>query len=193
MILEKNNIRKTILNKRALLSEAEVEENSRKIIESIYKTDEFISASCIMCYVDFKKEVKTEDFIKLCLSMGKRVAVPVIIKDSVNFKTIIASEIYSFGNDMERNSFGILEPKKEALREVDPSQIDLMIVPGLAFDIYKNRLGFGAGFYDKFLENTKKDCYKLAVAYEMQIIEKVPTEEHDKVMDSIITEKRIIL
>lgn len=190
---QKKQIRKEFLDKRALLREEEIKEKSIKITEKLLDLKEFNQCSSVMCYIDFKNEPATRDFIRTCLNKNIRVSVPVIINTVGRLKKIIASEILSIDNDLKQNSFGILEPLAEKIKEVEPCVIDLIIVPGLAFDVQKNRLGYGAGFYDRFLENTRADCTKIGVAFDFQIINSVPIEEYDKKMSSIITENRIIL
>jgi 5-formyltetrahydrofolate cyclo-ligase len=88
--------------------------------------------------------------------------------------------------------FGILEPRKESARIFNPEEIDLVIVPGVAFDEHRNRIGFGAGFYDRFLESVRPSCAKIGIAFEFQIYDEVPVEEHDIPLDLVITEKRTI-
>lgn len=192
MIEQKKKVRKIIIDKRSFLSEEEVKLNSQNIIEKILSLKEFKKSFSIMCYIDFKKEVETREFIRICLDKKKRVSVPVIVSADNGLKMMIASEITSIEDDLEQNKFGIFEPKKEIIKEVKPDEIDLIIVPGLAFDVFKNRLGYGGGFYDRFLENTGLDCLKVGIAYDFQIIDKVPVEEYDKKMNNIITENRII-
>lgn len=96
-------------------------------------------------------------------------------------------------SDLEKGVLGLLEPKKECKRLLNPEDIDLIVVPGIAFDILKNRIGYGAGYYDRFLKTTREDCLKVGVAFELQILDKINTQEHDVPLNAIITEKRVIL
>jgi 5-formyltetrahydrofolate cyclo-ligase len=89
-------------------------------------------------------------------------------------------------DDLKESSFGVLEPES-TLNAVNPKDIDLVLVPGLAFDKRGGRLGYGAGYYDSFLKEVKAEASKVAVAYSYQIIEKVPLEEHDVLIENILT------
>jgi 5-formyltetrahydrofolate cyclo-ligase len=97
----------------------------------------------------------------------------------------------SIKNSLELSVFGVAQPKREGADIIPPEKLDLVIVPGVAFDKGKNRLGFGMGYYDSFLSNTK--AYRLALAYDFQIVESIPVSEHDQKMDSIMTPEQYLL
>ena len=145
----------------------------------------FRNSKVVFFYVSAGNEVQTRDTIKEALDK-KRVAIP--IADKVN-KTISASELLDF-NELESGPFSILEPKIEFVRIVNPKDLDLVIVPGIAFDVYGNRIGYGHGYFDNFLKHIS--AAKIALAYEMQIVDEIPADEKDIRVDFIITEKRII-
>lgn len=182
----KKRLRQECLEKRAGLSQDEVREKSERIMARLFELDEFKKANFIMFYVDFKNEVMTQDAIAKALSMGKRVAVPKTVKD----EGLWAIEIKSL-DDLSAGAFGILEPTKLENR-VDPEELDLVIVPGVAFDRKGHRLGFGAGYYDRFLPKLRPGVKKIAVAFEVQLVDSVPAEEHDIRMDAILTEEQLI-
>lgn len=188
----KDEIRKAVLNKRRMIPESEKRIKSERIMESLLKEEVYKNSRLLMCYVDFDGEVGTRDFMIRCMADGKRLAVPLVIKKADKGRVIIASEVFNLDNDLERGCFGILEPSECAIREISPSMIDLAVVPGVAFDINKNRIGFGAGFYDRFLKDTGNECFKVGIAYEFQIYENVPVDFDDIPMDMIITEDRLI-
>lgn len=174
---DKEIIRKEYLSKRNLLKAEVVSKNSEMIINKIFDSKGYKKAKNIFSYISFNNEVDTTKI----LNSGKRIYVP-LIKD----KDILITK-YDKENLVE-NKYGILEPS--IIKPIEISEIDLIIVPGIAFDINKNRLGFGGGFYDKILKNTK--AIKIAPAHDFQILNSIPTEIHDIKMDIIITEKRII-
>ncbi len=95
-------------------------------------------------------------------------------------------------NDLQVARFGLLEPKPETLRPVDPQELDLVIVPGVAFDREGFRIGFGAGYYDRFLPKLRKDSVLISLVYDFQLMPKVPREPHDIAVHWIITEKELI-
>lgn len=182
----KKRLRQECLEKRSGLSQDEVREKSERIMARLFELDEFKKANFIMFYVDFKNEVMTQDAIAKALSMGKRVAVPKTVKD----EGLWAIEIKSL-DDLSAGALGILEPTKLENR-VDPEELDLVIVPGVAFDRKGHRLGFGAGYYDRFLPKLRPGVKKIAVAFEVQLVDSVPAEEHDIRMDAILTEEQLI-
>jgi 5-formyltetrahydrofolate cyclo-ligase len=190
---KKDILRKSCLERRNSLGGREVRERSSNIFNKLKNTGEFKRSRYIMCYMNFGSEVDTSEFIKECLELGKRIAIPLIEDLDGRGKEITPCEISDMESNLEKGAYGILEPKKETARRIEPQLIDLVVVPGVAFDMKKNRIGYGAGYYDRFLKKVGKDCVKIAVAFELQIVDKIPFEVHDFPMDMIITEKRIIL
>ncbi|NSW90638.1 MAG: 5-formyltetrahydrofolate cyclo-ligase [Firmicutes bacterium] len=188
----KKLIRQEILNLRGSLSSEEVNKKSRMIFNKLMTMEIYCNSKIIMCYMDFKNEVKTEGFIKTSLQKEKRIAVPLIDTDMNGKKGIVPCEIYNMDYELEKGILGILEPKKEFKRVLNPEDIDLVIVPGIAFDLRKNRIGYGAGYYDRFLTSIRRDCLKIGVAFELQIVNEITAEAHDVPLDMIITEKRVI-
>jgi 5-formyltetrahydrofolate cyclo-ligase len=184
----KDSIRKKLLSLRKSKSSDEVKSKSQKIKEILFKTKEFNQSKTILFYVSKGNEVGTKNMIKESLELGKRVVVT--ITDVKNIKLIL-SELKNL-EELEIGTFGMLEPKKEFFRPVKIEEIDLVIVPGVAFDEEGNRIGFGKGFYDRFLITLKKDVPNIGLAYEFQLVEKIPVTDKDVKVSKIITEKRII-
>lgn len=204
---DKRQIRQEVLKLRGFLSDEEVTDKSKVIFDKLLEMDFYVNSKIVMCYMDFRNEVATREFIKLSLSKGKRIALPLIDKvidnkvidykvvnkdRSIKENRLVACEIKNIDTELEKGVFGILEPKKEHKRILDPADIDLIIVPGVAFDLSKNRIGYGAGYYDRFLKSTRKDSFKVGVAFELQVLQEICTEKHDVLLDMIITEKRVI-
>lgn len=185
----KKQLRKQIISERMSQSDEIISEKSARVIEKIKSLEEFQKANLIMLYLDFRKEVATGEFLKYCLDNGKRVLIP--ITDTKNIK-LIPSEVIDFPGDLASGTWGILEPKPECVRPVEPAEIDLVIVPGVSFDIKGNRLGYGGGFYDRFLPQTRPDTIAAALAFEMQIRDDVYPEEHDYPVHYVITEDRLL-
>lgn len=193
--MEENNkslLRKSVIEQRSSLSEAELEDKSRHIINTVKELEQFTAGNMIMCYVDFRNEVRTAGFIRECLLMGKRIAVPVVQRLPDKERSIIASEILDIDKDLEKGAYGILEPSKCKIREISPDIIDFVIVPGVVFDEAKNRIGYGAGYYDRFLPLVRNSCLKAGIAFELQIRPSIPAGRYDVPLDMIITEDRII-
>ncbi len=185
----KKILRDTVLNKRNALEKEEVSNKSTVIINKVFSLSQYNNADLIFCYIDFRNEVETKEFINTCLKAGKRVAVP-LITSLDGIKAMHACEITSAADDLKTGYYGILEPVKD--RPVPVDSIDLAIIPGVAFDKSLNRLGFGKGFYDRFLPKLKKRCLKVGIAFEIQIADAVPTSEYDVKLDVLITEERVI-
>lgn len=184
----KKDLRKKVLNIRNNMNKKDVCEKSNAIINKVIKLDEYKNSKTVFIYMDFNNEVQTLDLIQRMLKEGKRVFVP--YTDSINVK-LIPSELTDLEKDLQKSNFGYLEPKKETIKEISIDKIDLIIVPGVVFDISLNRIGFGKGYYDRILCQKRKDTKAIAIAYEFQVLDEVPHEEHDIKMDMIVTESNI--
>lgn len=184
----KETVRKEILAIRNNLSDGEVLRLSRSIFTNLKANSFFIKSSHVMVYLDFKHEVKTDLIISHCLMNNKQVYVPICIPET---HELCISRLTSL-EELQQGHFGIREPKSEYIRLSDSSLIDLALLPGVAFDASGSRIGFGAGYYDRFLKRIKPDAVKAALAYSFQLVEHVPADEHDIAADYIITEKGTI-
>lgn len=170
----KKELRKEILYLRDNLEDRY---NKSVIIKNkILDLDIYKKSNVIAMYSSMKSEVDTKELIKESLLLGKKVLLPRII----NKNKMIFIEIND-NTEYERNSFGVMEPIG-----IEYKDIDLIIVPGIAFDKYNNRLGYGRGYYDKYLSN--KDIYKIGICYYEQLIDKIEVEDHDIKMDLVITD-----
>jgi 5-formyltetrahydrofolate cyclo-ligase len=179
----KKILRKQVLSARDRLSPKEKMTKSREIEERLFSLPEFLSAQSVMFFASFRSEVETGPMIQRALRLGKRVVLP-----KVQGNDLALYEIHDFGRDVEPGSWGIPEPK--TIIPVALADIDIMIIPGAAFDREGNRLGYGAGYYDKLLPAFGKAT--VALAFEAQIVDEVPVEKHDVPVWKIITEKRVI-
>ena len=188
----KELLRKKALEARNFIEYEDIARKSSAIIKTLISLKEFIESRFIMCYVDFRKEVVTRGLIKECISKGKRIAVPLIEPGTGARKSIAACEIIDIEAELAKGCYGILEPVKDSARRVPPEDLDMVIVPGVAFDLKKNRIGYGGGYYDRFLRKTRFNCVKVGLAFEAQIVAEIPACENDVPMDIIITEERII-
>ncbi|MCM8767164.1 MAG: 5-formyltetrahydrofolate cyclo-ligase [Candidatus Omnitrophica bacterium] len=183
---KKIEIRQKIKKVREQLEPKIWEEKSLKIQKKFLSTNYYINSKVIFTYFHFDREVKTDLIIKKSFEDGKIICLPYI---DWKKKIIIPSEIKTFLEITEIK--GIPGPK--FLKPVDIKNIDLVIVPGVAFDIYRNRIGMGGGFYDRYLKNLPEKILKIGFSFEFQVInEKLPVDESDEKVDLIITEQRII-
>lgn len=184
----KSEIRKIILNIRNNMTKEQVIEKSSIIMNKIISSEEYKKSQTVFIYMDFKNEVMTSDLIKSMLNEGKTVVIP--YTDTVN-TILIPVELHDIENDLITSPFGYKEPKKEKIIPVDPKEFDLIVVPGVVFDKRLNRIGYGKGYYDRILINKRNDVKAIAVAFELQVLDEIPFEEHDVKMDMIITEENI--
>ena len=143
----------------------------------------------VMCYVSQRGEAPTHDILRACLIRGQRVCVPLVEPKTF---TMSASELENFNSDLAPGRLGILEPRDTCRRPVSPSDIDVHLIPGTAFDLKGGRLGRGAGCYDRFLSECGDESIYIGVALSWQLVEEVPVEDHDVPMDWIVTEEGLI-
>lgn len=185
----KTIIRKDFLKRRGALTRIEVAAMSRKVIERLLELEEYRKASTIMTYLNFRNEVETTGLVRQAMADGKRVVVP--ITDLPN-RRIIPSLLVNFPEDVEPGPLHILEPKASAVRLCNPALIDLIIVPGVAFDLVGYRLGYGGGFYDRFLPLTKPEAVYVGLSFELQILPRLASNTYDVPVHYVVTEKRMI-
>lgn len=186
----KKKLRKRFLSKRNLLSKIEVFEKSTAIKERLLELPEFIKAKTIMTYISFRNEVRTHELIKDSIKKNKRIVIPIT---DFKKKKIYLSEVRDFEKELVSSRIGLFQPKREFLRPVDSKELELVIVPGIAFDSKGGRIGFGKGYYDSFLKKVKKSVPVIALAFEKQVSKKkLPSKKHDRHVHKIITEKRVI-
>jgi len=179
----KKILRKQVLSARDRLSPQEKTTKSREIEERLFSLPEFATARVIMFFASFRSEVETGRMIRRALHVGKRVVLP-----KVHGNELALYEINDFDSDVAPGAWGIPEPK--ALIPAALDEIDLMVIPGAAFDRQGNRLGYGAGFYDRLLFSFRKPT--VALAFEAQIVHEVPADNYDVPVQKIVTEKRVI-
>lgn len=154
------------------------------IFSNLKSTKEYKKSKRIFCYVSLEEEVDTRRIIREALGEGKRVSVPRCKKDG----QMEAYEIKSL-QDLEEGFHGISEPKAHCI-QTDPGQFDLCIVPCLSCTEEGLRLGYGGGYYDRYLPKTSG--FRILLCREMLVYQCIPAEKHDCFMDMVITEKRII-
>ena len=174
---------------RESLSEQEVISNSKAVFDTLKNLKVYQEANCVMLYISFRNEIMTRDIIKDLIKSGRRVFVPVTVHET---KAIIVSELLDYDEDLQVGNFGVLEPKPEALRPTDPNLLDLVLVPGVAFDERGYRIGFGAGYYDRFLPNLREGAITIALAHEVQMVDKVENDQYDIPVDYVLTDKGLI-
>jgi 5-formyltetrahydrofolate cyclo-ligase len=179
----KKELRKKVLAARDKLSPRQRAAKSREIEERLFSLPEFKSARMVMFFASFRSEVDTGPMIRRALTFGKRVVLPKVMGAE-----LALHEIADLDADVAPGVWGIPEPIES--RPVMLEEIDLIVVPGAAYDEQGNRRGYGAGFYDKLRPAFRKTT--VALAFELQILPNVPADMHDVPVKKIVTDRRII-
>jgi 5-formyltetrahydrofolate cyclo-ligase len=182
-------LRKLITERRDRLADADLAALSRDVARNLFAFEPFQRARTVMFFVAFRSEVHTLPMIDRAIDAGKVVVVPVSLLDE---KRLLPCRIENTEQDLAAGSYGILEPPPERRVPVLPELIDFVCLPGLGFDRRGNRLGYGGGYYDRFLESLRPDTTLAALAFSFQIVESVPAAAHDKPVPFVITDKEII-
>ncbi len=185
---DKKTLRQETLLKRDAIPENIKEEKDTAIRQGIIRLPEFTDAKTIFFYASFRSEADTIEMIKISLSQGKQVILPKVDKENKKLKLYEIKDM----NELAKGYMGILEPSVSEERLTGLDDIDLVIIPGGAFDVSGNGLGYGAGFYDRLLAGMKKKIPIIAPAYEEQIVDNIPSEPHDVKVNKIVTERRVI-
>ena len=179
----KNQLKEIMLEKRNSLSKEEILEKSQKIKSNIFDIESYKQSKTAMFFVSVNSEVNTHNMIKESIGR-KTIAVPKVAHNEIEPSLII-----DFDSLIPSGKFGILEPIE--ILKIAYRNIDLVLVPGIAFDKEGHRIGYGFGYYDKFLRKVPK-AIKIGLCFDFQIVDKIPREEHDVPVDLIVTEKRVI-
>ncbi len=165
------------------------DEISVKIVDRFMQLPEYHSAGTVMFYVDVRDEVRTRQALPGALQSGKRIVVPYCLDGEL--------ELFHLENmdELELGMYRILEPKTElrsvATKHLQPVDLDLVMVPGVAFDRQGGRTGHGKGYYDKLLQHARLDAPLGALSFECQLFDEIPAEDHDIFMDKIVTEDNV--
>ena len=188
-MIKKKIVRDGILLLRKKMTKEEVRQKSQAILEQLIQLKEYQDSSCVSIYLSFANEVDTFMIINEMKTHGNKLVIPYTDVSQVELIPVCLEDI---SKDLTISAFGYPEPIFDRVVKAQIEDIDLVIVPGVAFDATKNRIGFGKGYYDKYLSQMRPDIKKIAIAYDYQVLESIPSEDHDVKMDYVITESRII-
>ena len=189
-MLNSAQMRKDILATRNKQTQQEIEAKSMAIQHRLLGLDELQKRQAIFVYVSFRSEVATLSLIDTLIDMGKTVIVPIT---RIEEKRLDAIHITNRLTDLVPGYCNIPEPK-EALcttAAVAPEDIETILLPGSVFDERGGRFGYGGGYYDRFLAKVPKAA-RIGLAFDLQIVEKAPLQEHDELLDLVVTESRVI-
>lgn len=182
---DKNALRTRILSLRDGFGAVERAGKSAAVHRLLMELPQYQEAAVIMFYVSFRSEVETHQMIRDALAQGKEVVVPISGNNQ-----IVPGRVSDFA-DLVPGAWGILEPEPLA-DVVGVNRIDLVLVPGAVFDREGFRVGYGVGYYDRFLRHMHMESGKIGLAFDLQVIDRVPHQPHDQPVDLVITESGVI-
>jgi len=181
---DKRALRRAVLAERDALAGAERAARSEAIADRLLRLDEATGAATVLAFWSFGSEVDTAPLIDRLRSRGTTVALPRIEDGD------IVPVVWTPGSSMTETSFGSREPTDG--RVLEAGELDLIVVPGVAFDRSCHRVGYGGGFYDRLLASTREGTAAIAIAFAMQVVDEVPTGPLDRPVDAIVTEDDVI-
>lgn len=184
-------VRKKIIRLRNGLDADVRRKKSGMIVKQLITHNAIKNAEVIFCYISYKSEVDTKQLILKLLHDGKKVAVPLTIEKE---RMLLAVTISDIDRDLEPGFCSILEPKKELVNSscIDPKKIETIILPGSVFDHQCGRMGYGGGFYDSFIAYRAPKAQRVGICFDIQLVEELALEPHDKKMDYVFTESKRI-
>ncbi len=185
----KQETREDIIKKLSSISESEIIEKTKKLEDCLFEFANFLESNIALLYIDRNNEVKTINIIKRCYDHNKIVVLPSFNVETFEMKLM---KIDNIDTDLIPGQGGVLKPDSSRCKIVPIQSIDIAIIPGIAFDEKGGRIGSGNGYYDRLIPNLSITTRKVALSLESQIVPLVPMEPHDKFVDIIITDERII-
>jgi 5-formyltetrahydrofolate cyclo-ligase len=182
----KKAVRQRMIALRDTLSLDDRNQKSAAITSKLVALPDFGRARTIAAFASFGTEFDTDAFLSAALSQGKRLVLPRI---EPGRRELCFHFVVNLAESLVAGQWGIREPDPSLCAEADPGEIDFMLVPGVAFTPACERLGYGGGFYDVAMGNTREDTRKVAAVFDLQIVDAIPLEPHDKRVDQVVTER----
>jgi 5-formyltetrahydrofolate cyclo-ligase len=187
--LKKSELREEIAKKVAALSTKEIAEKTKAIETRLFDFANFLESKIALMYVHNNGEVQTANILRRTYDYGKIVVLPAFNTESFDMTLLKVDDLKK---DLQEGPRGILEPDETRCKVVPIERIDIAIIPAIALDEKGGRIGSGEGYYDRLIPKLAITTRKVALALEEQIVPQVPIESHDKHVDIIITEDRVI-
>ena len=182
--MTKGRLRRQLLRQLKQQKEDVRHRHSEAIRRKVFRLTAFRQAKTVCCYVSLPYEVQTWRMIEAMLKNGKRVVVPMTQPSSQRLQLSALRDPHT---DLAPGAFGVWEPKPDAVRPVPVREVDLALVPGLAFDPAGHRLGHGHGYFDRFLARLPRTTPIVGLAYRFQVLDRLPTSAHDHAVWAILT------
>ncbi|MDD5778551.1 MAG: 5-formyltetrahydrofolate cyclo-ligase [Candidatus Thermoplasmatota archaeon] len=182
----KADLRRQLLERRNSLSTLEILEKSNQIIARLMTVPSFAAARTVLAYISHGTEVNTHGLIRLLLSQTSREVLVPVVADRQRH-TLLLSSLHQW-QELSTGAYGILEPAE--VRERPAESVEVCLVPGIGFDIRGNRIGYGGGYYDRLLRSIRGTT--IGLAYDFQVLDAIPSQDHDVPVDAVVTEKRLL-
>lgn len=187
---QKETLRRTLLRRLRQQSESSRQRKSLAIGRRLFRTRFYRQAHRLLCYAAIDGEVQTRPILEKAIFDGKKVFVPVVTDKARRHMGVV--QIKDLEKDLAHpGHYGIPHPLRLSTREISLKKLDLVIVPGVAFDPCCGRLGRGLGYFDRFLSRLPAGIPRLGLAFECQMVGKVPARSHDERMQAVVTEKQV--
>lgn len=184
--MPKQSLRSQLLAERRALDPESCNDSGLAAQSKLLSLEEYSKAYCIALYASVQNEVDTAAVLVAALEEGKRVLYPVISGDRMLFRQVSGPDMLQAG------AFGIPEPRQTGI-DYQADEAELIVVPGVVFDSSGHRIGYGKGYYDRFLKSTGRKSCLVGLCHDFQLIDgSIPTDRHDIQMDIIVTDRRII-
>lgn len=181
-------LRKHILSVRENQAPDERLAKSKKACALLQQLDVFQQSKNLFCYVSYRSELETLPLITQRLAQGHKVSVPLTLPG----KGLDAYAINDPLKDLAAGYCSIPEPIISRTKKTDPGSIDVVLLPGSVFDLHGGRLGYGGGYYDRFLSHSAPKALRIGLAFELQVVDLVPIMDHDQAIDYLVTEERVV-
>lgn len=184
----KRSLRSRLLSQRDGIEATRKKRKEAAIKKRLFALSHFKRAEKILFYASFRSEVDTFKCMQSTLNNGRLIVLPVVDETHKKLRLYKVKDI----SELHTGYMGIPEPIAERKRKIGVKGIDVVIIPGIGFDMQGNRLGYGAGYYDRLLSVSREHITSIALSFEEQIVERVPSEPHDIRVDMIVTDSRLI-
>ncbi|MBO8164071.1 MAG: 5-formyltetrahydrofolate cyclo-ligase [Brevibacillus sp.] len=185
---QKKQLRLHMLKQRGELAEAERVSRSRRAAEHLGKLAPLAACRTILAYYPFRGELDTRPFLKEAARRGQELWLPVCEPAARRIRPYV----YLGETCLRKGAYGIPEPDPDMVPEADPKRLEAVIVPGVAFDRQGGRLGYGGGYYDRFLAACQQELLLVGLAFSIQLVDEVPRERHDVLLDYLVTEDGVL-
>jgi 5-formyltetrahydrofolate cyclo-ligase len=185
--MEKRHLRQQIKNTLKQLSSAQLQQKSRAACDNLCSTEEFLRARVVMLFLSLEHEIDTTFALQRAFSEEKTILVPKVIWDNGK---IVPVRFAMLDGECESDRYGLRNPIQAEI--VPAGEIDLVVVPGWAFDTQANRLGRGGGFYDRFGADPSLQARRCGFAFHEQLLTEIPAEPLDLPMDMLVTDRQVL-